>query len=756
MTQWDEARLRADYPQMQTQVYLDHGGCPPFPLSLVRRYADMLTKAPVLLGNPHSTESPSSVETARRIQEARQRLLLYFDASPEEYAVIFTANATAALRLVADIFPWTSRDQPQVTDQNTTSASLKGWRAWLQGWADSGKFRDPEKFRDDQVREPKASQFWRLRQNHTSVLGMRSIATQYHVEDKVIDVEDVDTYLASFSIPDEVNGQTSDTSFHLFAYPAQCNFSGRRYPLRWIPELQATSKPHERWCVALDAAAYCQTGALSLTTYPADFVAISFYKMFGFPTNLGALLVRKDMAPYLRKSYYGGGTVTALHVNHPWAAFKQDLSARYEDGTLAFLEVMAIPLALDYMEQTFGGIHVMSKHAHMLTGMLRDEMKTMQHANGSFLCIIYGHEEDTIVGQGPVVNFNLKHSDGTFVSPKDVARLASLNGIHLRSGGFCNPGAIQHYLGVSDDDITRLHRCHSNACWNEQDIVDGRPVASIRVCLSYMSTRSDVDRFLDFLQTYFLQAESPSFNLTEAVTDKDVRVTQLLFYPIKSCRGISVERWPVTSRGLAFDREWSMVSSDTLKTLSQKDCPKLCLIQPELDLENNKLVVKCKGHPNLELDLEEQPTRSIGIRVCGRETMAMTYDGAYIHQWFSDVVGVSCYLVRRSLHEDEELLSNESPFLLVNQQCTEAMQPSCNLASEIRQFRPNIVIGGTLNPFEEEDWSNVRMGNLEFMVTGACRRCLVISVDQQTGEQDPKAFNSLVRYRKQIQVRQSP
>ena len=115
--------------------------------------------------------------------------------------------------------------------------------------------------------------------------------------------------------------QDQPETHHLFAYPAQSNFSGRKYPLSWIGDLPAGrvhvatagSKlgPRGSWKVLLDAAAFVSTNPLDLSRHPAHFVALSFYKMFGFPTGLGALLVRSDCAPLLRKSYYGGGTVVA-------------------------------------------------------------------------------------------------------------------------------------------------------------------------------------------------------------------------------------------------------------------------------------------------------------------------------------------------------------------------------------------------------------------------------------------------------------
>jgi molybdenum cofactor sulfurtransferase len=74
----------------------------------------------------------------------------------------------------------------------------------------------------------------------------------------------------------------------LFAYPAQSNFSGYRYPLEWISKVQSGClDPAQQWYVLLDAAAFVSTTPLNLDVYNPDFVTLSFYKMFGFPTGLG-------------------------------------------------------------------------------------------------------------------------------------------------------------------------------------------------------------------------------------------------------------------------------------------------------------------------------------------------------------------------------------------------------------------------------------------------------------------------------------
>lgn len=116
----------------------------------------------------------------------------------------------------------------------------------------------------------------------------------------------------SRSGPRDLDGRQSNS---LLVYSAQCNFSGLKYPLEWIGNAHAgalsglVSKPSTRWYVLLDAAGFVPTNNLDLSIFKPDFVCLSFYKMFGYPTGIGALLVKNASSDVLEKVYYGGGTV---------------------------------------------------------------------------------------------------------------------------------------------------------------------------------------------------------------------------------------------------------------------------------------------------------------------------------------------------------------------------------------------------------------------------------------------------------------
>lgn len=202
--------------------------------------------------------------------------------------MIFTSGSTAALKLVAESFPWVSQSP-----------------------------------------DSRGSQFCYLTDSHTSVVGMRNVVMAMSATSTAVRPEDMWSAKEQGAVACEPNCQL----LHLFCYPAQSNYSGTRYPLSWIEEVQSGRRSPVRvpgkWFVLLDAASYVTTSPLDLSAHQADFVPISFYKIFGFPTGLGALLVSNRVAPLLRKNYFGGGTAAAYLAGEDFYIPRQSVTERY-------------------------------------------------------------------------------------------------------------------------------------------------------------------------------------------------------------------------------------------------------------------------------------------------------------------------------------------------------------------------------------------------------------------------------------------
>jgi selenocysteine lyase/cysteine desulfurase len=422
-------------------AYLDYTGAALYPESLVREHADLLARE--VLGNPHS-DSPSSRDSTGRVEAARAAVLRFFDADPEEYAVCFTANASSALKLVAEAYPF-------------------GPRSRLVLSAD----------------------------NHNSVNGIRRFAERAGAEVRYVPL---DGEMRMVGVEAALAGAKGDTA-NLFAFPAQSNFSGVRHPLSLVPAAREMG-----YDVLLDAAAFVPTSPLRLRDVRPDFVALSFYKMFGYPGGVGALIARREALARLRRPWFAGGTVDFVSTQHPLHKLKDGLEA-FEDGTVNFLGIAAVPAGLRLMERV--GLERLGYHSGALMRRLLATLQEMRHPGGAPLVRIHGPVDGS--DRGATVALNVLDSIGRVVDYERVEERASQANVSIRGGCFCNPGAAEHAFGfpaeatgdclrrLSVDGFTvdRFRRC-----------LGGPAVGAVRVSLGMASVDADVQRFLDVIETF--------------------------------------------------------------------------------------------------------------------------------------------------------------------------------------------------------------------------------------------------------------
>lgn len=453
-------------PVLET-TYLDHAGTTLYPKSLMEDFANDMNSN--LLGNPHSN-SPSSVLSTRRVEAVRARMLEFFRTDLEHFDLVFVANATAAIKLVMD------------------------------GMRGSGQGETP---------------FWYgyHADSHTSLVGVRehaSAASRCFSSD-----QDVETWLSQGEIgmPPHPHRTKSTEKIGLFAYPAQSNMNGRRLPLSWPGRIRASQLPqHHHVFSLLDAAAFVSTAQLDLSNWDRapDFIALSFYKIFGFP-DLGALLVRKGAGHVLaRRPYFGGGTVDMVinAVNNPdeaWYA-RKDTSTHeaFEDGTQAFHSILALDSALKIHHRIYKSMDQVSRHTTHLVKILYDELSALSHNNDTSLCTIYQSKDSTYGDsktQGPTIAFNVQDCTGRWIGKTHFEKLAILYNIQMRTGGVCNPGGIAHSLKLDSQEM-RYNFAEGLRCGNDLDELNGKPTGIIRVSLGAMSSIKDVKTMVNFMRKF--------------------------------------------------------------------------------------------------------------------------------------------------------------------------------------------------------------------------------------------------------------
>lgn len=440
---WMLDQLRAsEYSRLDRQghVYLDYTGGSLYAESQLRAHMALLSEG--IYGNPHS-KNMTSLAMTELVEHAREYVLRYFNASPDEYMVIFTQNSTGALKLIGESYPFGPGGNYLLTFDNHNS--VNGIREFARARGATVTYI-PVVFPDMRADEPQLMQ----------------------------------------ALEAACPGRNK-----LFAYPAQSNFTGVQHPLEWIELAQSKG-----WDVLLDAASFAPTNRLDLSRWHPDFVDLSFYKIFGYPTGIGCLIVRKDAAQKLQRPWYSGGTITFSSV----VAFDHYLTpgpAGFEDGTVNYLSIPAVEIGLRWIESI--GIDLIHTRVMCLTGWLINQSLALRHSNGSPLVRLYGPANTH--RRGGTVQVNFFDPDGRMFECYDLERLANEQRISLRAGCHCNPGAHEVALGFSKEDL--------EVCFQDKDhhtfeqflhIIDGKTTGALRASIGIASNFADVFKYVQFAE----------------------------------------------------------------------------------------------------------------------------------------------------------------------------------------------------------------------------------------------------------------
>lgn len=439
LRQRDYARLEANQ-----QVYLDYTGAGLYAESQVHAHHKLLDEH--VFGNPHSS-NPTSLAATKLVESAREYILKFFNADPQEYLVILTANASGALKLIGESYPF-----------------------------------------------DKGCHYLLTFDNHNSVNGIREFAHRGGAQVTYIPIALPDMRVQEQHLQDGLD-LAREGCHNLFAYPAQSNFSSVQHPLNWIERAQS-----QGWDVLLDAAAFAPTNRLDLGLWKPDFVPISFYKIFGYPTGLGALIARRQTLAKLHRPWFAGGTITVASVQGD-KYYLAEGAAAFEDGTIDYLNIPAIEIGLRHIDAI--GVEKIHARVTCLTGWLLDNLTQMKHTNGEALVRIYG--PTNIAQRGGNVTLNFFNQYGMPIDHLFIEEAASRVNISLRTGCFCNPGAGEIALGISSMELAA---CFSKPT-HEQRLsyddfrlcIDGKASGAVRISVGLVSNYEDVQAVLAFAKS---------------------------------------------------------------------------------------------------------------------------------------------------------------------------------------------------------------------------------------------------------------
>lgn len=438
-------RLRqSDYGRLDAQghIYLDYTGGGLYAESQLEAHMKMLREN--VFGNPHS-HNPTSLAMTKLVEQARAYVLTYFNAPADEYTVIFTPNASGALKLVGESYPFTTN-----------------------------------------------SHFALSADDHNSVNGIREFARARGAKVTYVPVVAPELRLDMEKLEDTLNMANPD-GHNLFAFPAQSNYSGVKHPLTLIEKARSKG-----WDVLVDGAAFAPTNRFDFAKWRPDFATFSFYKIFGYPTGLGALVVRREMLAKLQRPWFAGGTVKIVSVK-AGRHFLEDGEAGFEDGTVNYLMIPAVEIGLRHIDRI--GIETIGERVRCLTGWLLDTVTQLRHSNGQPMVEIHGPEN--LEMRGGTISLTVYDAEGRPFSGQVLEKLAGDAKISIRTGCFCNPGAGESAFNLPKSLMQSLFERGSGIHFIElvQIIYDARgvDVSAVRVSLGMVSNFADVYRFMSFL-----------------------------------------------------------------------------------------------------------------------------------------------------------------------------------------------------------------------------------------------------------------
>ncbi|KAG2392742.1 hypothetical protein C9374_011467 [Naegleria lovaniensis] len=646
-------------------IHLDHAASTMYSTKCLKNVFEKLFHHTNLLSNPHSDGSFSANVTNQFIAESRQFVLKeIFNTSLKEYDLVFTLNASHSLKIISECFPM---------GVNSCVSYLKF--------------------------------------SHNSLIGaLRSCVSNNEEFQNENESIHSDRVVVGNNL-EEIRKRAkawSESDHHLVGFAAECNSTGTKFDdFDIFPYL---NKHHPNIYTILDVSKHSSTNvSIDLSKYKPDFVAFSFYKWFGYPTGLGALLIRKmrvsniDFRP--RNGYFSGGVVQVNTATAPFfTKYRTDsFHSMLENGTLPFLTICEMLFYLKEIQQMYSQccnknsnseqndtnshseklfvpipfreiFQIIEKHCNHVQEYCANQLKNLCHYNGKIVVHIYNENN---IGKTSIINMNVFNSRGQMVGYSQVQEICSLNLFNIRTGCFCVPGACQQLFDISSEEMIDNFKRGGKICWDSSmDVIPGsnKPTGSVRLSFGYCSIRSDVDKFISLLRTHFVETAQNSTSIVKPkynVMDDRIKVTHFYIYPIKGCGAMklfqehrsdhhnNVSSWNLhNDTGAYLDREWAILDEKN-GVLGLKKCPRLALIEPFVDLEKRLLTISLvprdidvqQDHTSISLSLDEFPSTTLNdATICGRHYETCVYSDD-VNEKLSRFLGQSVRLIRRKKHD---------------------------------------------------------------------------------------------------------
>lgn len=237
-----------------------------------------------------------------------------------------------------------------------------------------------------------------------------------------------------------------------------------------------------------------------------------------------------------------------------------------------------------------------------------------------------------------------------------------------------------------------------------------------------------------------------------------LQISELFIYPIKSLGGIGVQQAYLTDRGFKYDRSWLLIDKNNV-FLTQRDIPKMAMLQTTIGETGLTVFQKHDHSLYLQIPFDAIGGETLSVTIWD-DTCQAQLISPDIDAWFTAALGIDCRLVYMPEHSRREVdpkyatqqeltsFSDGYPTLIIGQASLDDLNARLQIPVPMNRFRPNIVFtGGTA--FAEDDMKAFRINNIEFSGVKLCSRCMITTINQETGETGKDPLRTLSQYRMQ-------
>lgn len=236
-----------------------------------------------------------------------------------------------------------------------------------------------------------------------------------------------------------------------------------------------------------------------------------------------------------------------------------------------------------------------------------------------------------------------------------------------------------------------------------------------------------------------------------------MHLSSLYRFPLKSAIGEALPSLQLDGLGVVGDRRWMLASTENGRFLTQRTFPQMSRLTARWN-QAGGLTLEAPGRLPLDVALPDPDEALRGV-IIWRDSMRVPDAGDEAAAWVSEFIGKPCRLVHvpaararyieGNVSGDEQVgFADGFPLLLIGQASLDDLVARIGRPLDMLRFRPNLVVQGS-EPYAEDSWKRIRIGDVEFTVAKACSRCIITTIDTQTGERstDREPLTTLRSYR---------